>query len=492
MSDSRSSSYTLRAILAVVLMIVFYGLAIGIAALLLYIPYAEWAYLHRIHGKLTLFCVIGAGIILWSILPRRERFEPPGPQLKQEKYPGLFKELTSVAKAVNQEMPAEVYLLLEANAWVTQRGGVMGFGGRKVMGLGLPLLQVLTVSQLRAIIAHEFGHYHSGDTKLGPWVYKTREAIGRTILGLAEQNSILQWPFIWYGNLFLRITHAVSRQQEYAADMLAAKVAGTGATAKALQATQEGAVAFMPYWIEEVAPLLNAGYRPPISDGFSMFLEEALTRKNIARLLDEEKASPKDPYDTHPPIEDRIRAIEKLPARSQEVDKAKAVSLLGDHIPELELQFLSLQGGTSEAQALKPLKWEDVEITVYLPGWRKLVQGQKEALSGITPSVLPELARDMTQFKSRLKAPDGRGPDAEDLTGLSFATVGSSLALVFHEMGWGFHVRPGANVSFRSGDQDIEPFTILPMLISDELKGDEWKGMVASLGISATPLWELR
>src|SRR5262245_41315408 len=99
---------------------------------------------------------------------------------------------------------------------------MMGFGSRRVMGLGLSLLQVLSVSQLRAVVAHEFGHFHGGDTKLGPWIYKTRAAIGRTIEGLAECSSLLQKPFLWYGKAFLRMTHAVSRRQEFTADALLA------------------------------------------------------------------------------------------------------------------------------------------------------------------------------------------------------------------------------------------------------------------------------
>jgi Zn-dependent protease with chaperone function len=60
------------------------------------------------------------------------------------------------------------------NAWVMQRGGIMGFGSRRVMGLGLPLMRILTCAQFSAVLAHEFGHYHGGDTKIGPWIYKTR------------------------------------------------------------------------------------------------------------------------------------------------------------------------------------------------------------------------------------------------------------------------------------------------------------------------------
>jgi hypothetical protein len=46
-----------------------------------------------------------------------------------------------------------------------------------VLFLGLFLLQVLTVSQLRATIADELGHYRAGDTMLEPWICRTREAM---------------------------------------------------------------------------------------------------------------------------------------------------------------------------------------------------------------------------------------------------------------------------------------------------------------------------
>ena len=52
----------------------------------------------------------------------------------------------------------------------------MGFGSRRVMGLGLSLMQILTVSELRAVVAHEFGHFHGGDVAIGPWIHKTSAA----------------------------------------------------------------------------------------------------------------------------------------------------------------------------------------------------------------------------------------------------------------------------------------------------------------------------
>ena len=146
----------------------------------------------------------------------------------------------------------------------------MGFGSRRVMGLGLPLL--LTVTQFRAVLAHEFGHYYGGDTALGPWVYKTRAAIGRTVERVSQHSSILSKPFYWYGLLFLRLTLRVSRQQELSADELAARTVGARPSYRWIKVIHSAALAFEPYIISEVAPALTAGYRPPVSDGFRRFL----------------------------------------------------------------------------------------------------------------------------------------------------------------------------------------------------------------------------
>src|SRR5687768_3832202 len=115
-------------------MIGFYLLALTIAGALLFIPYAEWHWADRIHMKLAIGCIVSAAVIVWSILPRIDRFAAPGPRLEPDEHRELFDVLRGVAEATGQEMPAEVYLINEVNAWVSHRGGIMGFGGRRVMG----------------------------------------------------------------------------------------------------------------------------------------------------------------------------------------------------------------------------------------------------------------------------------------------------------------------------------------------------------------------
>ena len=243
-----------------------------------------------------------------------------------------------MAKSVGQATPAEVFLVPDVNAWVAQRGGIMGFGSRRVMGLGLPLMRMLTRSQFRAVLAHEFGHYHGGDTKLGPWIYKTRGAIGRTIDSLGD-GSFIRLPFFWYGKMFLRITHAVSRRQEFVADELAARAVGSQPLIGGLRTVHGVAPAFNAYWFNECAPVLNAGFRPPLTEGFRQFVQSGKVAEAIGKHLDEElKEGKSNPYDTHPPLRERIAAVEKLPPGDVGRDDPAAITLLGD-VPALENQL---------------------------------------------------------------------------------------------------------------------------------------------------------
>jgi hypothetical protein len=170
-------------------------------------------YLHRVHPRLAIGCIVSALALVVAVFPRRDKFDAPGPRLDEASQRKLFTMLRSVADATKQDMPAEVFLVSDVNAWVSNRGGTMGFGSRRVMGLGLPLLQGLTVSEFKAVIAHEFGHYAAGDVGLGPWIYKTRAAIARVMSSLGD--SWVSVIFNAYGNLFMRLTLAISRQQDF-------------------------------------------------------------------------------------------------------------------------------------------------------------------------------------------------------------------------------------------------------------------------------------
>lgn len=482
-----TSSLAGRALLAVVLMIGFYILAMAMAAGLLYIPYAEMTYANRIHIKLALICVFGALAILWSVLPRFDKFEPPGPPLTRDQHPRLFDELEGVAKSVNQAMPVEVYLVPDVNAWVAQRGGIMGFASRRVMGLGLPLMRMLTRSQFRAVLAHEFGHYHGGDTKLGPWIYKTRGAIGRT-LGTLGDGSWLQLPFLWYGKMFLRITHAVSRHQEFVADELAARTIGSKPLIGGLRTVHGVGPAFDAYWFNEYAPVMNAGYRPPLTEGFRQFVQAGKVADAIGKQLDEElKTGKADPYDTHPPLKERIAAVEHLPAGDPGPDDPAATTLLAD-VPALENQLVATMAGPDAAGKLKPIDWAEVCTQVYLPQWTTLVKANSAALIGLTPEALSQCATGLKTFGQRCRNHDGEAPDDEHAEGLACVVVGAALTILLVNKGGKADATPGKDISVAMGSIEVEPFGILRSLADGKLTAADWQRRCTGLGIQGMDL----
>jgi heat shock protein HtpX len=472
-----------RAVAAVALMIGFYLLALTIAGALLFIPYAEWRWADQIHIKLALLCIVSAAVILWSILPRIDRFEAPGPRLEPGDHPELFDVLRGVAGDTGQEMPSEVYLINEVNAWVSQRGGIMGFGGRRVMGLGLPLMQTTTVSQFRAILAHEFGHYHGGDTKLGPWIYKTRIAIGRTLQGL-DNDGFIHKPFEWYGNFFMRVTQAISRAQELAADRLAAQVAGAQAMIEALVAVERSAMAYDSYFQNELIPVLSNGYKPPIAAGFSRFLAAENVASSLKSAVDESLREGKgDVYDSHPPLRERVEALNALVANAPAAHEPFASSLLRQ-LPRVEEALLRAML-TDPSMELRDVQWEETGTSVFLPVWRKSAGEHVDALRDLTAGDLPTLVAPDSTFWQRLKlgevSPEERG---YALTGI----LGCALSARLHDTGWMCDAAPGKAVAFSRDGRTIEPFTAVSKLTSRELNAETWTEECRAAGIDRLTL----
>jgi Zn-dependent protease with chaperone function len=475
-----------RGLLAITLMVGFYALALGIVIALLWIPYAEVMYVGRVHLKLTLVVVVAALSVLWAILPRIDRFNPPGPRLDEYTCPELFRMIREVASATGQSEPSEVYLLNEVNAWVSQRGGVMGFGSRRVMGIGFPLLQGLSVEELRAILAHEFGHYSSGDVALGPWIYKTRAAIGRAIGSM--RDSWLEAPFRWYGKQFLRITHGISRQQEFIADRIAAQVTSTTAAASALRQTLALAPAFHAYLGQEVVPVMRAGFMPPIANGFAAFLREERIADFARRFVEQEVREGKtDAFDTHPSLKERLAALgDSSPLQSVAGGGGSAAALL----PNAEQHVAALARctfGAQNVEGLKPLAWSEVGDSVIVPQWRALSKSCAAWLSRFTPDTLPATEEELLRAGKGLTRP-GDELSKQDRIGRAVHVFGVGVALALLDRGWVVETGVGRPAVMRSGSQVIDPFDSVHRLATGQLGADEWKAQCAAAGIAGCVL----
>ncbi len=470
--------------MAVALMIGFYTMALAIVCGLLWIPYAEWMYAERLHARLAFMCIAGAGAVLWALAPRPDRFDPPGPRVEASTHPRLFRLIHEVASRTGQAMPAEVYLLNEVNAWVSQRGGVMGFGSRRVMGIGLPLLQALSQAELKAVIAHEFGHYAGGDVKLGPWIYKTRGAIGRSIANLNE--GWLAKPFQWYGTMFLKLTHAVSREQEFSADRVAASVAGAPAAASALRRVTALAPAFTMYLRGEVTPVMQAGFLPPISSGFARFLESPqIAAVAAAALHAEEDEGTTDPFDTHPSLKERLAAL-NAPAPAAPESADPAVTLISD--ADAQARVLIEQAIGEDARSLKALAWDDVAESVYIARWRQLVKQHESLLNRFIAEGLPSGATGYIELGAALVSPGEEPPSADIRVARASYLLGAAIGVALVDRGWRAHTSPGMPVILTFGNDTFDPVEAVGRLTRGVGDPAEWADRCRILGIAGLSL----
>ncbi|MFO1461915.1 MAG: M48 family metallopeptidase [Verrucomicrobiota bacterium] len=488
---SPSPTLTRRIAMAIALMVGFYLLALTMAAGLLYLPLAAAQSTGESNAWVTTYCMLGAGLILWSVAPRRDRFKPPGPRLRPADQPRLFAELESVARATGQTMPSEVYLILDLNASVSERGGVMGFGGRRVMGLGLPLMQLLTVPQFRGVIAHEFGHYQAGDTRLLPWIHKTHGAVARMLDSSSSPTGflgLLRLPFTLYGRWYLRLTQADSRRQEFAADALAARIVGPACVLSGLRAIQRASSVYEEFLTKEFLPVMGAGFLPPLAEGFHHFLRTADGTAELSAESEVTGESEKaDPYDSHPSFPERFAALGSIPAESATAEGPLAVTLL-EHLPALESELLPaafVENGQGQPQ---PVSWNEVGIRVYAPHWRRLVEANRSTLSGIELSDLPWIARNPSDLARRLRGADGQELSEDSWeAGVAYA-VGAALSLNLLERGWSLEISPGMPERMTGPAGPLHPFALIGELASGERGWSDWSEFLSRAGLADAAL----
>lgn len=367
------------------------------------------------------------------------------------------------------------------------------------MGLGLPILAALNVSQFRAILAHEFAHYYGGDTSLGPWLLRTRMAMIRTFrnigsigrVSLPMMVALLYTAVVkllhWYWLLFLRAINFVSRQQEYRADELACIVAGPVSLVSGLRGVHASALAWPTYWKMEVAPILNSGRLPSITDGFAQFLIAPSIAKGVKEGLDAEVRDGKaDPYDSHPPLCDRITAADRLSLESPEQDRRPAWLLLGD-INLAELNFLHAVNPDLPKDSLQRVSWEESASAVIIPSWIKFVAEYADRLQGMTIGNLPETLGRVPQIGADMRDPKGMLLTPEQRVARARHLVSTAFALALVNNGWTLHSLPGVFHLEKNGEQ-LQPFELIVQISDGMIRGEAWTEMCSKHEIGSIEL----
>jgi Zn-dependent protease with chaperone function len=181
-------------------------------------------------------------------------------ELKEQDQPELFQFIRQLARDTHAPFPRRVYLSHDVNAAVFYDKSLLSLvlPVRKNLLIGLGLVNTLTLSELKAVLAHEFGHFSQGSMKVGSYVYVANQIIADMVYGRDKWDEVLaHWRaldfrigiFGWFltgvvwalrgvlGGLFrlINFSHlALSRQMELNADLVAVSVTGSDALVHAL------------------------------------------------------------------------------------------------------------------------------------------------------------------------------------------------------------------------------------------------------------------
>jgi Zn-dependent protease with chaperone function len=454
-------------------------------------------------SALTLQILLGAfglmagASVLWALVPRKMRFDAPGAAIDLTREPRLKAEIERIAGALDEPMPTEVYLIADANAFVAQPSR-----GRKVLAIGLPLMQTLTIAELRALLAHEFAHFYSGDTRLGPWVYRGRATMVRVFENLGKKSGpvlfltrwaivavvyrLLIWFLQMYWKLFLRLTQLISRRQEFRSDEIACYVAGSGAMAAALESINRTGAVVAPYWQTVVFPMAARGYQARIGESFSQFLEAPQVAKVAADYLEKRMTSTKsDPFDTHPPLGARISEAKKIGAAGAVDDaedgKGPAISLL-ENVRGLESALLCKLMPKLDASRLKPLDWGTCGPEIFVPMWRTEVAPFLPALQGVTLMGLPTLVKDPRVIAERVLNPPGILLNKSKREARALEILRMALAVSLVEHGWVLRMAPAVAFIERDGVRLVAG-EVVSKLKSGAMLPGEWEAFCVKEGV---------
>ncbi len=277
------------------------------------------------------------GLLMVLVRALFVRLDPPrGLTLTRSDSPKVFKLLDRIRQKMGGPPVHQVLLVDELNAAIAQypRLGMLGWH-RNILVIGLPLLLGLSLEQAGAVLAHEYGHLTGAHGKFAAWVYRTRSSWQRIFERVRENPGGWNWPFARFIDFFFprfdAYTFVLARQDEYEADRLAARVAGTRHMAEALTRVKVLA-GFMGdrYWpglLRQADERPTPPYLPNAS--LSKALRLGLGPADAQRWLDRALAESTGVADTHPALADRLAALDQTPRLPMPPRPSAAEALFG-------------------------------------------------------------------------------------------------------------------------------------------------------------------
>jgi Zn-dependent protease with chaperone function len=314
-----------------------------------------------ITGDSDLFHIVTAGISLLltvfmikSIFTVRKSDSPEGVEVTAQDEPKLFEFLHRLADEISAPKPYRVFITPDVDAAVFYDLSLINliFPSKKNLIIGLGLVNVLNLGELKAVLAHEFGHFSQGSMAVGRWVYIAQQIISHMVATRDWLDTIVHFisrfdlRVAWIGwilslviwsirslmdtlfRLVIIAERALSREMEFNADLVAVSVTGSDALVNALHKLQAADEAWQTTL--DVAGS-EAGNGKRINDLFSAQQKTVIAIGQVLndpeygvvpevkcddisqhRVFSEQEARPPQMWSTHPANRDREDNVKSI------------------------------------------------------------------------------------------------------------------------------------------------------------------------------------
>ncbi|MBD1364062.1 M48 family metallopeptidase [Mucilaginibacter sp. ZT4R22] len=265
--------------------------------------------------------------------------------------PNLFAFINKITEEANAPAPKRIYLSADVNAGVFYDSSFwsMFLPVKKNLKIGLGLVNSVNVSEFKAVMAHEFGHFSQRSMKFGSYVYNLNKVIYNMLYDNEGYERVLgsmaasHWVFkaIAFINVqiikgmqyVLRQVYIVlnktymslSREMEFHADAVAAYVSGSNHLVTSLKRIEIGQLCYsrlLDYWNTKLAENKRSeNIYPQQLEMMRLFADRRLMPTDSAGLpvikkgmfiTDNSEVVIEDQWSSHPSTEDRELHLERI------------------------------------------------------------------------------------------------------------------------------------------------------------------------------------
>ena len=267
-------SYQFRAFLAILAILLFFVLYSAMVVALGYLAYYAIIYDMGDVNKLTILLKVGAiaGSAMLFVFTLKFIFKLKNHKftnrikLEKSKNPELWSFINKICEETGAPKPKSIYVDPDVNAYVAYSNMWLSLflPVRKELTIGMGLTDCLNLSEFKAVVSHEFGHFAQRSMKIGSYIISANTIIHDMIFDRDKWDDLLdQWrasdirlsaaawvitPIIWVIrqilNLFYQFLNimysSLSREMEFNADKVAVSTSGSDAIISALWKLDEG------------------------------------------------------------------------------------------------------------------------------------------------------------------------------------------------------------------------------------------------------------